>query len=115
METGCTGVQFQVSQAKHLNNYVNMVFLFFIVTTFAKNSKTCFQFVIMGHCVQIAKGIVLFNTFQNKAITQQNVEKVKGSECFLKALYEEFMTVSTNIFHKTLVFFSPEMIASICV
>ena len=38
--------------------------------------------VIMGHCVEIDEENKQLNTFQNKAVTQQNVEKVKGSEYF---------------------------------
>jgi hypothetical protein len=37
--------------AKGLNTYVNKVFLYYFLNTFAKIVQTCFHFVIMGYCV----------------------------------------------------------------
>uniref|UniRef100_A0A4W5R2Y6 Tyrosine-protein kinase n=1 Tax=Hucho hucho TaxID=62062 RepID=A0A4W5R2Y6_9TELE len=58
------------------NTYV--IFQFCIFYKLAKNSKTCFCFIIIGYCV-------LIDEKKNKAVTLQNVEKVKWSEYFQKS------------------------------
>jgi len=50
------------------------MFSFFIFNKLAKNS---FHFVIMGFCVYNVEENNEFNPFWNKAVTQQNVEKMK--------------------------------------
>jgi hypothetical protein len=47
----------------------------------------CVILKTFGHDYRLMTGKQQFNTFYNKPGTLQNVEKVKGFEYFLKALY----------------------------
>jgi hypothetical protein len=64
--------------AKGLNTYVNKVYIFFMLNTFARILKTCFPFVIMGYCVYFAEEYSFISSIFRKGCNVTKCGKSQG-------------------------------------